>query len=68
MAAGLQTDVCIMDFANAFDKVSHRQLLEKLKQCGIDGAANRWIQSFLNLSQVQFITACENLLQQSKET
>ena len=46
MAAGLQTDVCILDFAKAFDKVGHRRLVEKLKWYGIDGTANRWIQSF----------------------
>ena len=48
MAAGLQTDVCILDFAKAFDKVGHRRLVEKLKWYGIDGTANRWIQSFLS--------------------
>jgi len=47
MAAGLQTDVCILDFAKAFDKVRHERLVEKLKWYGIDGSVNRWIQSFL---------------------
>jgi len=44
----MAADVCIMDFAKTFDKVSHRRLLEKLKQYGIDGAANRWIKSFMS--------------------
>ena len=44
----MAADVCIMDFAKTFDKVSHRRLLEKLKQYGIDGAAKMWTQSFLS--------------------
>ena len=28
MAAGLQTDTCILYFAKAFDKVGHRRLVE----------------------------------------
>ena len=48
MAAGHQTDVCILDFAKAFDKVGHRRLVEKLKWYGIDGAVNTWIESFLS--------------------
>jgi len=30
MQAGLQTDVCVLDFAKAFDKVSHPHLMHKL--------------------------------------
>ena len=30
MQAGLQTDVCVLDFAKAFDKVSHLHLMHKL--------------------------------------
>ena len=36
----IQTDIIIMDFAEAFDKVSHRY---KLSFCGIN-----WISDFLN--------------------
>ncbi|MES9904902.1 MAG: reverse transcriptase family protein [Sedimenticola sp.] len=42
-----QTDIIIMDFAKAFDKVPHRRLLHKLKHYGIRGLANNWICSFL---------------------
>jgi len=47
MTASFQTDVCILNFAKAFDKVGHKRLVEKLKWYGIDGSVNRWIQSFL---------------------
>ena len=35
-----QTDVLIMDFSKAFDKVGHFRLLEKLKYYGIRGKTN----------------------------
>ena len=47
MDNGLQTDLCILDFAKAFDKVGHKRLLEKLKWYGIDGVTNRCIKCFL---------------------
>ena len=37
MENGLQTDICILDFSKAFDKVGHRRLLEKLKWYGMGG-------------------------------
>jgi len=47
MQLGLQIDVCVLNFSQAFDKVGHKQLVEKLRWYGIDGATNTWIQSFL---------------------
>ena len=38
-----QTDVIIMDFAKAFDKVPHRRLLYKLDYYGIRGSTHKWI-------------------------
>ena len=35
MNNGKQTDVIVMDFAKAFDKVGHRRLIEKMKYYGI---------------------------------
>ena len=42
-----QTDVIVMDFAKAFDKVPHKRLLHKLKHYGVRGTTNRWIASWL---------------------
>ncbi len=46
-ADGKQTDVMILDFSKAFDKVSHRKLVAKMKLYGVRGRTNTWIQSFL---------------------
>lgn len=52
MCKGKQTDVLIMDFSKAFDKVSHSLLIHKLQHYGIRGKVNRWIEGFLlNRSQ-----------------
>ncbi len=41
-------DLVYLDFAKAFDSVSHRFLLAKLKASGIDGAVLNWIKSYLS--------------------
>ena len=43
-----QTDVIIMDFAKAFDKVPHRRLLYKLDYYGIRGSTHKWTTSWLS--------------------
>ena len=43
-----QTDLIIMDFATAFDKVPHRRLLHKLEYNGIRGSTHKWINSWLS--------------------
>ena len=43
-----QTDVTIMDFAKAFDKVPHMRLLYKLDYYGIRGSTHKWISSWLS--------------------
>ena len=43
-----QTDVIIMDFAKAFDKVPHRRLLYKLDFYGIRGSTHKRISSWLS--------------------
>ena len=44
----IQTDLIIMDFAKAFNKVSHRRLLYKLEYYGIQTHTLNWIQAFLS--------------------
>ena len=43
-----QTDVLIMDFSKAFNKVNHSLLLHKLQRYGVQGTTNTWIANFLN--------------------
>ena len=43
-----QTDLIIMDFAKAFDKVTHRKLLHRLDYCGIRESTHKWISSWLS--------------------
>ncbi|KAK3095451.1 hypothetical protein FSP39_014814 [Pinctada imbricata] len=43
----IQTDLIIMDFAKAFDKVPHQRLLYKLDFYGIEQNTLNWIKSFL---------------------
>ena len=38
---GQQTDILVMDFVKAFDKVSHSLLIHKLHHYGIRGEENR---------------------------
>ena len=45
-------DIIYLDYAKAFDKVSHTKLLVKLCNIGISGTILSWIKSFLfNRSQ-----------------
>jgi len=47
-----QTDVIVLDFSKAFDKVSHTKLLHKVRYYGITSNTNNWIKAFLgNRSQ-----------------
>ncbi len=48
MQRGKQTDVLIMDFSKAFDKVGHLRLLLKLEHYSIQGRTLYWIKSFLS--------------------
>ena len=42
-----QTDILVMDFAKAFDKVCYSLLTHKLHHYGIQGNVNRWIKNWL---------------------
>ena len=43
-----QTDLIMMDFAKAFDKVLHRRLLHKWEYYEIRGSTHKWINSWLS--------------------
>ena len=43
---GKQTDLILLDFSKAFDKVAHEKL-QKLHHCGIRGEPLKWIKAFL---------------------
>ena len=46
--ADSQTDLVLLNFSKAFDKVSHQKLLLKLHQNAIRGPSLKWIQAFLS--------------------
>ena len=46
-SVGKQTDLILLDFSKAFDKVNHTKLIWKLHQYGIRGNALSWIRAFL---------------------
>ena len=52
-----QSDCILLDFNKAFDKVSHKLLLLKLKFYGITGETINWIESFLSNCKQQVV--CE---------
>ena len=57
--AGSQTDLVLLDFSKAIDKVSHQKLLLELHQYGIRGPSLKWIKAFLS-GQTQKIVVLEN--------
>ena len=48
LQGGNQTDVIVMDFSKAFDKVNHSLLVDKLHRYGIQGRTNKWIKNWLS--------------------
>jgi hypothetical protein len=48
MASGKQTDVAVMDFSKAFDKVDHQRLILKLKRMSINNKTSNWIGAWLS--------------------
>ena len=42
-----QVDMVILDISKTFDTVPHKKLLHKLKNYGIDGRLNAWVEQFL---------------------
>ena len=56
---GRQTDVLLMDFSKAFDKVDHDLLIYKLNSHGITDNVNHWIKNFLSNRQQAVIVEGE---------
>ena len=53
MHIGHQTDIIILHFAKAFDKVNHNKLIHKPKTHKVDMLTVEWIEAFLsNRSQI----------------
>ena len=50
-----QTDVIVIDFAKAFDKVPHNKVIRKLREYGINSSINQWIESFLHQRQQRVV-------------
>ena len=50
-----QTDLIIMDFAKAFDKVHHRRLLHKLDFYWLRGSFYKWINSWHSVRTQQVV-------------
>ena len=46
MQMGKQTDLILLDFSKAFDKVAHEKLIQKLHHYGIRGDTLKWIKAF----------------------
>ena len=58
---GKQTDIILLDFSKAFDKVNHRKLLWKLHQYGIRRRELDWIRAFLGSRSQQAVIDGEEL-------
>ena len=48
LSNGEQVDVILLDFAKAFDKVTHSKLMYKLDYYDVRGQTNTWIKAFLS--------------------
>ena len=43
-----QTDLALLDFSKAFERVPHKRLMLKLYRGGVDGKTAKWIKAFLS--------------------
>ncbi len=55
LAHGHNVDVILLDFAKAFDKVSHKKLLHKLRAYGVSGKLLSWIADFLAMRKQRVV-------------
>ena len=54
-SVGKQTDIILLGFSKAFDKVNHSKFQWKLHQYGIRGGELAWIRAFLGSSSQQVV-------------
>ena len=54
LTSGKQSDLILLDFSKAFDKVNHLKLLYKLQVHGVHGKTLGWIESFL-IGRTQYV-------------
>ena len=59
-SVGKQTDIILLDFSKAFDKVNHSKLLWKLHQYGIRGHVLDWVKCYMMLHYVWNFTVCQS--------
>ena len=45
---GKQTDLILLEFSKAFDKVAHEKLIQRMHHYGIRGDTLKWIKDFLD--------------------
>ena len=58
---GHNVDVLYLDLSKAYDRVSHKRLLQKLEHCGIGGSLLAWLECFLsNRTQVVVVNGCHS--------
>ena len=56
---GKETEVCVLDFSKAFDKVNHQKLLLKLARYGVNYQVIAWIEDFLTGRQQKVVVEGE---------
>lgn len=44
---GKEVGAIMLDFSKAFDKVSHRKLIQKINSVGVNLQITEWVRSFL---------------------
>ncbi|GAB0183353.1 mitochondrial enolase superfamily member 1 [Grus japonensis] len=54
---GSAVDVIYLDFRKAFDTISHNILVGKLRKCGLDEWAVRWVENWLNGRAQRVVTS-----------
>ena len=57
---GKQTELILLDFSKAFDKVNHSKLIWKLHQYGIRSNVLRWVHAFLSNRSQSVVVGVRN--------